>query len=202
MDGGAALRDPDLVRGALDVHRALLAADVAHEIVRLDTRIAAADELPDALGLRVGCLAVRCYRVTRDHAGPAAFAAVLVPAGAVPDPAGLLPALSGRALPPATAADVNAVTATAAGLVSPVDLPPDVELLADAAVGRTDVVYTAVGEAGLALGIRIRDLLVVTGARVATLTCLPGAADDARHADVVHLAARTAPWPLLGDAMR
>lgn len=181
------------MKGALDVHRALLAADVAHEIVRLDTRIARADELPRALGLATGCLAVRCYRVARDAGGPDAFVAVLVPAGATPDPAGLLPALSARALRPATAADVNTVTATAAGLVSPVDLPPGVELLADAAVGQTDVVYTAVGEAGLALGIRTRDLLVVTDARVATLTCRPESAGvdggDARYADVVHLPA-------------
>lgn len=188
------------MKGALDVHRALLAADVAHEIVRLDTRIATADELPRALGLATGCLVVRCYRVTPDAGGPDAFVAVLVPAGATPDPAGLLPALSARALRPATAADVNAVTASAAGLVSPIDLPPDVELLADAAVGQSDVVYTAVGEARLALGIRTRDLLVVTGARVATLTCLHDPAGDdaggARYADLVHLAAA----PLRGRA--
>ena len=52
------------MKGALDVHRALLAADVPHEVVRLDSRITEADELPRALGLRAGCLAVRS-RLTR-----------------------------------------------------------------------------------------------------------------------------------------
>lgn len=156
------------MKGALDVHRALLAAGVPHEIVRLDTRLSTADDLPRALGLEVGCLAVRCYRVTR--AGGDALVAVLLPAGAVPDPGALLDALDARAVGPALAAEVNAATGCAAELVSPVDLPASVELLADTAVGRTDVVYTPVGESGLALGIRTRDLLVATGARVASLT--------------------------------
>jgi prolyl-tRNA editing enzyme YbaK/EbsC (Cys-tRNA(Pro) deacylase) len=160
------------VRGALDVHQALLAADVPHEIVRLDTRITSADELPRALGLDAGCLAVRCYRATGDD-GSDAFAAVLVPAGATPEPGALLLALAARAVRPALAGEVNLVTDCAAGLVTPVALPPQVVLLADAAVGGTDVVYTAVGEGGLALGIRTRDLLVTTGARVATLTSAP-----------------------------
>jgi prolyl-tRNA editing enzyme YbaK/EbsC (Cys-tRNA(Pro) deacylase) len=113
---------------------------------------------------------------------------VLVPAGATPDPASLLTALSARSVRPALPGEVNDVTDCAAGLVSPVDLPPGVELLADSAVGACDVVYTAVGEGGLALGIRTRDLLVATGARVATLTssalALP---PDGGGSDVIEL---------------
>lgn len=172
------------MKGALDVHQALLAADVPHEVVRLDSRVSSADELPRALDLEQGCLAVRCYRASRRapasrasddplSAGDA-FAAVLVPAGSTPDPEALLTALSAVSVRPALPEEVNAATEFAAGLVSPVALPAGVELLVDAAVGATDVVYTAVGEGGLALGIRTRDLLLATGARVATLTTQPG----------------------------
>lgn len=183
------------MRGALDVHRALLAADVPHEVVRLDSRITEADELPRALGLRAGCLAVRCYLVSRERTerrerrAADSFAAVLVPAGAIPDPASLLTALSACSVRPASPGEVNDATEYAAGLVSPVALPPEVELLADTAVGACDVVYTAVGEGGLALGIRTRDLLVFSGARVATLTssALAAPALETGRPDVIDL---------------
>ena len=174
------------MRSALDVHRELLAAGVPHEIVRLPTRIASADDLPRALGQEVGCLAVRVYVVQRPD-GPPATAAVLVPAGAVPEPGALLEALRATSVRPATAGEVNLHTAYAADLVGPLCLPPDVEVLADAAVGVTDVVYATVGEATLALGIRTRDLLVAAQARVASLTPAPLPAEDRRFADVIDL---------------
>lgn len=179
------------MRTALDVHRELLARDVPHEVVRLRRRLATADDLPaaldltTALDLTAGCVAVRLYRVTRQDAD-AAWAAVLVPAGAVPDPAALLDALQAAAVRPATAAETNTVTGFANGLVSPVCLPADVEVLADSALGCSDVVYTAAGEASLALGIRLRDLLVATGARAATLTSAP-AVPEPRFADIIDL---------------
>jgi prolyl-tRNA editing enzyme YbaK/EbsC (Cys-tRNA(Pro) deacylase) len=172
------------VRGALDVHRELLARDVPHEVVRLASRLASADDLPAVLGLEHGCVAVRCYLVERS--GRCAFAAVLVPAGAVPDPQALLDALAARSVRPARPAQVNATTDSAAGLVSPVGLPPDVEVLADAALERSPTSYCALGEGGVALGIRTADLLLVTGARTAVLT---GHADGA--ATTVDLSART-----------
>jgi prolyl-tRNA editing enzyme YbaK/EbsC (Cys-tRNA(Pro) deacylase) len=182
------------VKGALDVHRALLAAGVAHEVVQLDSRIATADELPRALGLASGCLVVRCYQVSRgtgEQTDPDTFAAVLVPAGRVPRTVPLLAALSARAVRPARPAEVNAVTEFAAELVSPVDLPPVVELVADAALQATDVVYTAVGEGGLALGIRTRDLLAVTRPQLAALTApappaaMPGSQEPSGEREVV-----------------
>lgn len=187
------------MKGALDVHQALLAVDVPHEVVRLDTRISSADELPRALDLTQGCLAVRCYRATRRpdphravdeprlSAGDA-FAAVLVPAGSTPDPEALLTALAAVSVRPALPEEVNTATEFAAGLVSPIGLPAGVELLVDAAIGGTDVVYTAVGEGGLALGIRTRDLLLTTGARVAALTSRPSHVRTLeRSVDVVDL---------------
>ena len=156
------------MRGALDVHRELLARDVPHEVVRLPSRLLSADDLPAALGLEHGCVAVRCYAVERG--GRSSFAAVLVPAGAVPAPEALLDALSARSVRPARPEQVNAVTDYAAGLVCPVGLPPEVEVLADEAVLHCPTSYCALGEGGVALGIRTPDLLAVTGAGAAALT--------------------------------
>lgn len=164
------------MKGALDVHRELLAHDIPHEMVRLPSRAVTADDLPRLLGLPVGCVTVRCYEVSR--ASGSSFAAVLVPSGRVPEPAALLDALDAHAVRPAGADAVNAKTDYAAGLVGPLCLPADVELLADSALGDSDVCYCAVGEGEVVLGIRTRDLLVSTGARVATLTrpaSFPGA---------------------------
>ena len=170
------------MKGALDVHRELLSRDVPHEMVRLRGRAVTGDDLPRLLGLTTGCITVRCYEVVRDD-GPA-FAAVLVPSGRLPDPRALLDALGARSVRAARADAVNAVTDYAAGLVSPVCLPPEVELLADASLGDSDVCYCAVGEGEVVLGIRTRDLLVANGARVATLTG-PGSASGL--ADVLDL---------------
>ena len=161
--------------GALVVHRVLLARDVPHEMVRLRSRATTADDLPRLLGLVSGCVAVRCYEVFRgDGTG---FAAVLVPAGRLPQPSALLDALGAHAVRPARPDAVNAMTDYAAGLVGPLCLPPEVELLADTAVGVSDVSYCAVGEGEVVLGIRTRDLLVTTGARAASLTG-PGTGGD------------------------
>lgn len=159
------------MKGALDVHRELLAHDVPHEMVRLSGRATSGDDLPRLLGLPRGCVTVRCYEITRDSGE--SFAAVLLPAGRLPEPSALLAALGARAVRPARPEAVNAVTDYTAGLVGPLCLPPEVELLADAAVGESDVCYCTVGEAEVVLGIRTRDLLVATGARIASLTA-PG----------------------------
>jgi Cys-tRNA(Pro)/Cys-tRNA(Cys) deacylase len=162
------------VKSALDVHRALLERGVPHEVVRLRSRLLTADDLPRVLALERGCATVRCYTVDRE--GRTSFAAVLVPSGLVPSPALLLEALDACSVRPARPEQVNAATDYAAELVSPVCLPPDVELLADTRLTSDEVCYTALGEGGVALGIRTRDLLAATGARVVPLT---GARDDA-----------------------
>ena len=171
------------MKGALDVHRELLARDVPHEIIRLRSRATSAEDLPRLLGLTSGCVTVRCYVVERP--GRSSFAAVLVPAGAVPEPAALLDALSARSVRPARPDVVNAATDYAAGLVGPFCLPADVELLADSALGESDVSYCAVGEGGVVLGIRTRDLLVTTGARATSLT---GPAPAGEAAPLIDLA--------------
>ena len=156
------------MRGALDVHRELLSRDVPHEVVRLPGRLVNADDLPGQLQLERGCVAVRCCVVERDTG--TSFAVVLVPAGTVPVPSRLLEALGARTVTAARAEQVNAATDCAAGLVCPVGLPDDVEVLADAALELEPISYCALGEGGVALGIRTADLLAVTGAQRVALT--------------------------------
>lgn len=156
------------MRAALDVHRELLQRGVPHEVARLRGRASSADDLPGLLDLPLGCVAVRCYEVVREDAR--SLAAVLVPAGTTPDPLLLLEALDACSVRPAPDDVVNARTDYAAALVSPVCLPPDVEVLADAAIGAAAVSWCALGEPGVALGIRTVDLLVAAGARVAALS--------------------------------
>lgn len=156
------------MKGALDVHRDLLAQDVPHEVVRLPGRLLNADDLPRLLQLERGCVAVRCYVVER--ATGTSFAAVVVAAGAVPSPALLLTALDARSVRAARPEQVNAATDYAAGLVCPAGLPPEVEVLLDTALEQDPTCYCALGEGGVALGIRTSDLLEVTGAKRVPLT--------------------------------
>ncbi len=177
------------MRTALDVHRELLAGDVRHEIVRLRSLVASADDLPRVMDLPEGCAAVRCYLPTGGATAlSVGMVAVLVRAGTTPDPRGVLRALPEHTggLRPASPTEVNQATGYAAGLVCPVGLPADVPLLVDEALAGRQVLYTAVGEGGVALGIRTLDLLRTTGAVVAPLAPAPGPAvlDLDRHLDV------------------
>lgn len=128
-------------------------------------------------------MVVRCY------ATPAGLAALMLRAGDVPDPAALLDALSVTSARPATADEVSSATDQLAGQVGPLGLPADVALLSDSALGagRSKVLYAPTGEAGIALGIRARDLLVAAGARVATLTAPAAQALPAAAAVVIDL---------------
>lgn len=155
------------MKDVLDVHRSLLAREVPHEIVRLPRPVQSADEVPAALGLPPQrCVAVRVY-LADDRP-----VAVLVRAGSLPHPAAVLTALGAQSLRLATVEEVNRSTDFAAQLVSPVLLPAEMDVLADACVGHVEVVYAATGDAGTALGIAARDLLTVAAAKVTEL-CAP-----------------------------
>lgn len=155
------------MKDALDVHRSLLAREVPHEIVRLPRLVLTADEIPDGSGLPPQrCVAVRIY-----HADDQ-LVATLVRAGELPHPGAVLAALGARTLRAAAPEVVNQVTDFAASLVSPVLLPADVVVLADACVGHHEVVYTATGDGGTALGITSRWLLTTCRAKVSEL-CAP-----------------------------
>jgi len=154
----------------LEAHQVLLEHEVLHNVIRLPRRIATADELPTALGLAAkDCVAVRCYRC---DLGPVA---AVVAAGLWPDTELLAAALalhssSVGGLRPAACEEVNVDTDYQAGLVSPLALPPQLVLLADVRLLRSPVVYLPTGDPGTALGMRTRDLLAVTGARLSVLT--------------------------------
>ena len=180
------------MKSALDVHHLLLTRGVHHELVRTTTRAVSADDLPRALGVPASsCVAVHCFTVqdcrTADGSAVHLVAAILQ-AGELPDPQLLAQVLQAAAVRSATPDEINAHTGFSAAFVSPIGLPEDVLVLADTSLSSTDVLYAAVGEGGLALGIGTRDLLVATGARVAPLTsarpgavrpATPGTEDDA-----------------------
>lgn len=153
------------MKGALDIHRELLARDYPHEIVRLPRLVLHADEIPDALGLWPG----QCVRV-QVFLADGQLVALAAPAGS-PATAADVAAATGTSLArPAVAEQVNAATDYAAGLVSPLLLPASVTLLIDSALLQHDVLYCATGDSGTALGIRTSDLLTITGARIIELT--------------------------------
>ncbi|BEP13147.1 hypothetical protein acdb102_14580 [Acidothermaceae bacterium B102] len=153
------------MKTALDLHRELLSLDVAHEIIKLPRPVLSADELPEVLGVpQQQCLNVRLF-----VAGPRMIA-VGLPVGRQAQLDSLLRAVGSRTLRTATVHEVNEATDFAAGLVPPLPLPREVTFLVDASIGLQDVVYTATGDSGTALGIRTAALLLSSEARVADLT--------------------------------
>ena len=155
------------MKSALDIHRTLLGAGVPHEIVRLPRAALTAADLPDVLGIDpAACVVVHAFTFSPSSA----LVAVALPADSLPDPDDLAAALEphvgeGRLLPASPTA-VNLELGYVAGLVSPFCLPASVPFYAAAAVGAREVVYAATGETRAAVGIRSRDLLVATRARV------------------------------------
>lgn len=187
------------MKDALDVHRSLLAREVPHEVVRLPRLVSSADEIPAASGLP----AERCV-ATRLYEADGLVVAAVVRAGELPHPGAVLTALGARTLRALPAEVVNQVTDFAAGLVSPVLLPDTVCVIADSCVGHHEVVYTATGDAGTALGIPARWLLTASRAKVAEL-CAPtavavgatpaaGGAPEEFDAEILALPPRTRSW--------
>lgn len=152
------------MKGPLDVHLALLGASVEHEVVHLPRVIVSAGELPEVLGLP----SAACGRIRIYHADDV-LVATLLPADRSPRPDVIAAATRASIIRLADDDTVNAVTDSVAGLVSPIGLPGDLTLIADAAFAAQDVVYTPTGDGGTALKIRAQDLIVYTGARVLDL---------------------------------
>lgn len=155
------------MKTALDIHRTLLGDAVPHEIVRLPRAALSASDLPDVLGVDpAACIVVHAFTASPGDR----LIAVALPADTLPDAddlsAALAPELGSLRLLPAPAVAVNLELGYVAGLLSPFCLPASVPFYAAAAVGAREVVYTAAGETRAAVGIRSRDLLVATRARV------------------------------------
>ncbi|MHB8339821.1 MAG: aminoacyl-tRNA deacylase [Mycobacteriales bacterium] len=153
------------MRGPMDVHRELLGAEVAHEIVHLPRVVQGADEVPEVLDLPPSsCAAVRLYA----PAGPGLahrLVAVVVPAGTWPDERTLTQVV-GRPVRPATDDEINSATDYAAALVCPIGLPADLQVIVDGVLCTPDVLYLPAGDSGTVLGIHSRDLVAQTRAQV------------------------------------
>jgi Cys-tRNA(Pro)/Cys-tRNA(Cys) deacylase len=157
------------MKDALAIHRMLIERGTRHEIVRLSRTISTAEDLPAALGLAPRrCLTTKIH--TGDHVRDRNRLAAVVSsvAGPLPDLAPVCRAIGVRALRPAPARLVNAVTEYAAELVCPLLLPRDVPVFIDGRVigdlHFDEVVYTATGESRTALGIRTVDLYTLSRA--------------------------------------
>ena len=108
----------------------------------------------------------------------------------LPDPAAVLDAVGARTLRAATPDEVNPATDYAAGLVSPVGLPPGCTCWPTPPSTRGTVVYCPVGEGGVALGIRAADLLAAVRAGSPPLlaaAAAPGAAPWSGRGRVIDL---------------
>ena len=156
------------MNNVLTVHRKLLENGVRHEIVQLPQTITSADQLPAVLALPPRrCLAVRVYDVDGRHV------AIIAAADTVPSAQVVREITGGLRARAAGEAEISSVTGYAAGLVAPLALPGDMPLYVDQALadGADDgaVVYTATGEPGTALGIRLLDLLAGCAAKPAAL---------------------------------
>jgi prolyl-tRNA editing enzyme YbaK/EbsC (Cys-tRNA(Pro) deacylase) len=156
------------MNNVLTVHCTLLEKGIQHEIVQLPQTITSADQLPAALALPPPrCLAVRVYGVD-DR-----YVAVIVAADTVPPAQVVREITGGQQARAADESEISSVTGYAAGLVAPLALPDEIPLYVDQALADSAddeaVVYTATGEPGTALGIRLLDLLADCAAKPAAL---------------------------------
>jgi Cys-tRNA(Pro)/Cys-tRNA(Cys) deacylase len=154
---------------ALTLHHLLIESGTRHEIVHLPRAISSADQLPEVLRLPARrCLAVRMYDVD------GTLIAVIVRAGSTPSAAALYEVTGARRIQPVHGDRVNSVTGYAVGFVAPLALPRGIEVYADedvvCDVDHDVVVYTATGESGTALGVRLLDLFSLLDAKPAALT--------------------------------
>ncbi len=153
----------------LTLHHLLIESGTRHEIVHLPRAISSSDQLPEVLRLPARrCLAVRMYDVD------GTLTAVIVRAGCTPSASALREVTGSRRIQPVQGDRVNSVTGYAAGLVAPLALPRDIDVYADedvvCDVDQDVVVYTATGESGTALGVRLLDLFTQLKAKPAALT--------------------------------
>jgi prolyl-tRNA editing enzyme YbaK/EbsC (Cys-tRNA(Pro) deacylase) len=174
------------MKDALAIHRMLLERETLHEIVRLPSAIANADELPRAGLPPERCLATSVYAFTGSERCTAGYlAAVIVPAGTAVGSESVRRVLGARTVWPARADLINTVTDYAAGLVCPLLLPESMTVLIDRRlVDRLrgdDVVYTATGEPCTALGIRALDLYASCGAEPVDLRPVTGTTAPVTH---------------------
>src|SRR3954462_15027368 len=119
------------MKDALAIHRMLLERETLHEIVRLASAIANADELPRAGLPPERCLATSVYAFTGSERRTPGYLAVIVLAGTAVGADSMRRVLGARTVRPARPDLINAVTDYAAGLVCPLLLPASMTVLID-----------------------------------------------------------------------
>ncbi|WP_113701897.1 YbaK/EbsC family protein [Nonomuraea lactucae] len=157
------------MKDALAIHRWLLAHQVHHEIVRLPRPITGADELPETISAPPErCVAVTVLEATT-RIGDAVIAVVSTVA-AQPRPGAVGGLLGVRKVRPATAFAVNSATDYADGLVCPLLLPVQLQVLIDDRLQPdTEPIFTATGERHTALSLRALDLLSLLSGKTVDL---------------------------------
>ncbi|MDF2710035.1 MAG: hypothetical protein K0R62_5687 [Nonomuraea muscovyensis] len=157
------------MKDALAIHRWLLAHQVHHEIVRLPRPITGADELPEAVSAPPGrCVAVTAFEVTGRMGEQVVAIVSTVAAQPLPGVVGGL--LGVRGVRPASAFAVNSATDYAAGLVCPLLLPDQLQILIDDRLQPdAEPIFTATGERHTALRIRALDLLSMLPGKIVDL---------------------------------
>jgi prolyl-tRNA editing enzyme YbaK/EbsC (Cys-tRNA(Pro) deacylase) len=149
------------VRSFSDVHDALTARGVEHDIIHLSSSSHTAQLAADALGVPVASV-VKSLVFMVD--GRPVLA--LVDGEAMVDAEALALELDARAVTLARGREVRDLTGYKPGAVPPVGLATDLLVVADPAVFAPDVVYCGGGVTTAMLRIRADDLKGLLGARV------------------------------------
>lgn len=152
------------MRSCADVHDALRARGVEHEIIQLPSSSRSAELAAEALDVPVAWV-VKSLLFVADERPVLA----LVDGAATVDTEALLRELGAREVTFARGREVREITGYKPGAVPPVGLETDLLVLADPAVFVPEVVYCGGGTTSAMLRIRAADLERLLGARVAPI---------------------------------
>jgi Cys-tRNA(Pro) deacylase len=156
--------EPRTLRSFADVHDALMARGVDHEIIQLSSSSRSAELAAEALGVPVAAV-VKSLVFMAD--GRPVLA--LVDGAATVDTEALSRALGAQAVVLARGREVRELTGYKPGAVPPVGLATDLPVLADPAVFAPEVVYCGGGTTTAMLRIRAVDLERLLAARVVSI---------------------------------
>ncbi len=152
------------MRSFTDVHDALMARGVDHEIIQLPSSSRSAVSAAEALGVPVSWV-VKSLLFMADELPVLA----LVDGEATVDIEALSRELGAREVTLARAREVRELTGYKPGAVSPVGLATDLPVLVDPAVFAPEVVYCGGGTTTAMLRIRSADLERLLAARIAPI---------------------------------
>ena len=152
--------EPVSLRSFTDVHEALAAQGVAHEIIHLQSSSRTAQLAADALGVPVADVVKSLVFLVDAHP-----VLTLVPGDATVDTDALARGLSAREVTLARARDVREATGFKPGAVPPVGLATALPVVADPEVFAPDVVYCGGGTTTAMLRIGSADLEELLGPR-------------------------------------